>query len=240
MLSSDALFSYFIPYESQEMLRRFLVRTYEQQPSFKEKATKLSYQNAATLHYEWMIGKTYWQEGMLASFYVQPLLYFYGMTHFLKGIILLNDPYYPANSDVLAHGVTSRKRKKKGYSFLEDEVKVQKRGFFPHFSKELFHVEHVTGEKWQMGHLLYSLPHMQSLMQQCQLANFSSLVKKLHPLAIHFLLLYNLSMICRYEAEWWGELLTLSHGEDYPVVKHYLMTVAHQVPPLFQPFFMSG
>lgn len=239
MLSSDALFSYFIPYESQDILRRFLIHTYQEQPSYREKATELSYQNTATFHYEWMIGKTYWKEGSRASLYVQPLLYFYGLTHFLKGIILLRNPYYPENADVLAHGVTSRKRKKKGYSFLTDEVKVQKRGFFPHFSNVLFHVEHTTGQKWKMGDLLYSLPHMRAFIHRFQLEDTPSfsVVKTLHPIAIHFLLLYNLSMICRYEAEWWGELFTFSHGEDFPFVKHYLMTVPHHVPTLFQPFF---
>src|SRR5699024_3605282 len=36
---------------------------------------------------------------------------------------------------------------------------------------------------------------------------------------IHYLLLYNLSMLSRYESQWWGELLTLKRSEERRVGK---------------------
>ncbi len=55
------------------------------------------------------------------------MLLFYGMSQLFKACLLTIDPNYPESTTVLAHGVTTRKRKKQGYQFLEDEVKVQKK-----------------------------------------------------------------------------------------------------------------
>lgn len=50
--------------------------------------------------------------------------------------------------------------------------------------------------------------------------------------ASHYLLLYLLSMLCRYETEWWGEL-TMSHGlvERY-LVEHFLEVHATAFPSI--------
>ena len=34
----------------------------------------------------------------------------------------------------------------------------------------------------------------------------------------HYLILYNLSMIARYETEWWSELLKTTPNDDYPIL----------------------
>ena len=39
---------------------------------------------------------------------------------------------------------------------------------------------------------------------------------------IHYLLLYNLSMIARYETEWWSEMLKSNSSDDYPFIKNFL------------------
>ncbi|GAA0502214.1 YaaC family protein [Salinibacillus aidingensis] len=51
-----------------------------------------------------------------------------------------------------------------------------------------------------------------------------------HEVMTHFLLLYNLSMICRYETEWWGELLHSFSNNDYPYILHFLSITAKKIP----------
>ena len=38
----------------------------------------------------------------------------------------------------------------------------------------------------------------------------------------HYLLLYNLSMIARYETEWWSELFKTIPNDDYPTIIQFL------------------
>ncbi|MFB4163652.1 YaaC family protein [Alteribacillus sp. JSM 102045] len=312
--NDTALFSYFSPYESQEVLRRWLLETYLLRPDLKKEAYEWSYQNASIFHYEWLIGRNYWIEGIHSSLLVKPLLLFYGLTHLLKGLVLIVDPSYPSTVEVLAHGVTSRKRKKKGYTFLDDEIKIQKKGFFPHFSQFMFHMKHSTGEKWKMSELLLlieeilplyckvkgtgdlpridinnsylmietpqpiyqediksfsnTLENMGIQLQGIKQVNDTSVSLKINKLTehqkslflennnqlflpplrsahdrllpklcVHYLLLYNLSMICRYEGEWWGELISLQYSEDYPFIKTYLTAAEGSIPSLFKPFF---
>ncbi|WP_240376338.1 YaaC family protein [Bacillus piscicola] len=232
------LFSYYAPYESQEFLCHWLKQQYEKHPDFYQQAATQSYNNTPVFHYEWMIGRSYWKEGLRAPLMIKPLLLFYGMTHLLKGIILLEDPVYPASAEMLAHGVTTRKRKRKGYTFLEDEIKIQKKGFFPHFSNVLFHVEHAAGEKWKMKELLMKEDSLLALFQKIiETDNFPSLANELPAVCTHYLLLYNLSMISRYEGEWWGELLSQQQSLDYPFIKSYLEAAGTTIPKLFQPYF---
>lgn len=54
----------------------------------------------------------------------------------------------------------------------------------------------------------------------------------LHEILVHYLLLYNLSMICRYETEWWGELLSTFATRDYPFIRRYLDIASAKVPIL--------
>ena len=51
-------------------------------------------------------------------------------------------------------------------------------------------------------------------------------------IAVHYLLLYNLSMICRYEAEWWGELLHTFDGGDLPFILQFLSITERKIPSL--------
>ncbi|MDQ0297618.1 hypothetical protein J2S78_000026 [Salibacterium salarium] len=310
---TDELFSYYQAYESQEVLHQFLYQAYRFRGASKKEALEWSYRNTPVFHYEWFIGRTYWKEAVNASLITQPLLLFYGLTHLLKGITLLEDPFYPTTVEVLSHGVTTRKRKKKGYTFLNDEVKVQKKGFYPHFSKHLFHMKHSVGDKWKMKHLLMkweplfllylqikgddALPRVhwthslltvdnlsfinqdkiKSLDRQLKESGINTgeakqqstsaitfelespserlkdlLLKKggklyfppllstfslLSTLSAHYLVLYNLSMICRYEGEWWGEVITQHYSEDYSFIKQYLTLTISDAPALFERFF---
>lgn len=51
-------------------------------------------------------------------------------------------------------------------------------------------------------------------------------------LLIHFLLLYNLSMIARYETEWWSELIKMMPNKDYPFIQTFLQITSSKGPYL--------
>ncbi|WP_368731596.1 YaaC family protein, partial [Pseudomonas sp. 2822-17] len=50
----------------------------------------------------------------------------------------------------------------------------------------------------------------------------------------HYLLLYNLSMICRYEIDWWGELLYSFTNNDLSFIKSFLQCTSEKAPRLLQ------
>jgi hypothetical protein len=49
-------------------------------------------------------------------------------------------------------------------------------------------------------------------------------------LLTHFLLLYNLSMIARYETEWWSELTKMMPNKDYPFIDSFLNITQEKGP----------
>ncbi len=59
----------------------------------------------------------YYDQFSKAPLALKPLLLYYGYVQLLKAILLTVDPIYPQSSSVLAHGVSTRKRKKQHYSF---------------------------------------------------------------------------------------------------------------------------
>ena len=74
-------------------------------------------------------------------------------------------PDYPESTTHLAHGVTTRKRKKKDFSFLEDEVKIQRNGLFTYAAEYLFSITPFPYEKIKMKHLLVCIPEMNELFR---------------------------------------------------------------------------
>ncbi|WP_110926048.1 YaaC family protein [Bacillus massiliglaciei] len=63
-------------------------------------------------------------------------------------------------------------------------------------------------------------------------ANKDSKNYKMPELLLHYLVLYNLSMIARYETEWWAELLKMMPGDDYPHIVHFLHIHQRKAPLL--------
>lgn len=51
-----------------------------------------------------------------------------------------------------------------------------------------------------------------------------------HELLIHYLLLYNLSMIARYETEWWSELVKTMPNKDFPLIETFLQITLEKGP----------
>ncbi len=275
-------------------------------------AEKRSYENCYPFIYYIEHGKNYYSLTEQAPLSIQPLLLFYGMIQFMKACLLTVDPLYPETTTVLAHGATTRKRKKKFYEFLQDEIKIQKNGLFTHTANKLFHLYHSEGEKYSMQQLLDSIPEIQILLGRKNtmyetVLNGNTLaipidvldsyhmtserfstylptkadylvsssvtkeyitfhcLKKISPysclpfayhsetgsfylpkvkenlsplpeLLVHYLLLYNLSSISRYETEWWYHMLHHYEEEDFPFINGFLSITKIKMPYIFSSF----
>lgn len=283
-----------------------------------EQAEQKSYENSYPFIYYLEHGQVYYEQAEKAPFIIKPILFFYGLVHLVKACILTVDPNYPETTSVLAHGVSTRKRKKQQYNFFQDEVKFQKSGLFPYMGEKLFHMKHLEGEKATMGDLFSQIAELNYLYSQTegrntflemeQLRDLFVLPKKVldsfhmtetrfvaylqaksdanihfqgneesslsfmmknvntyhfkplkysiennkfyFPLAreglidfpellIHYLLLYNLSMIARYETEWWSELIKMMPNKDYPFIQSFLQITAKKGPYLIYQYLMD-
>lgn len=292
--------------QSQRTVQTFLRACYE--PMEDVDAETKSYDNCNAFMYYIEHGLHFYESGKHSSIIVQPVMYFYGMVHLLKALLLTERPYYPETTKVLAHGVSTRKRKKQQYTFLEDEVKVQLHGLFTYVSRYLFSIKNIVSKKYTMYGLLSLIPEMNSLfywdsqekmirvgtIHSTQLTFPNDILdhyhltekaflqqltdhlpeindthirsKKIfidlsHPIKhsygpfyihlneqavyfpkqrshiqafpeimIHYLILYNISMLCRYETEWWGELIATKPDVDFPFIKHFLQHTADKIP----------
>ncbi|MFZ3591673.1 YaaC family protein [Bacillus sp. DJP31] len=320
MLDHQNVWHTYTPFQSSANVQEFLCRIYLKNNI--EDAEKKSYQNCYPFIYYLEHGKSYYQLSDQAPLSIKPVLLFYGMTQLLKACLLSVDPQYPDSTSVLAHGVSTRKRKKQSYDFLKDEVRVQKNGLFSHFSEAMFQVEHLDGEKITMISLLKRIPELNSLfdfsygenvsfplerseysygINKTILDNFhmteerfshfimnstkgnldisvkrvSNLIEisfdnqhlltplNCHPfyyhhtlnsyflttdrdltsyfpeVMVHYLLLYNLSMISRYETEWWSELLQNASTKDLPFIQQFIQTTSIKIPFLLSTFLYS-
>ncbi|CDQ18383.1 YaaC-like Protein [Halobacillus karajensis] len=209
--------------------RPFLLDCYERMGH--SRSEHHAYNNAERFIHGLTLGQDYWLTALDTPLSVRPLLFYYGMNHFIKSCLLTVDPGYPATAKVLAHGLSTRKRKKQHYRFLEDDIRIQPNGLFPHAAHHLFQFSSEKG-KVSMDELLRPLPCMRELYE----------LKKSPPIKIeeewpdllaYFAVLYNLSMLVRYEGEWWGEMEQMKDREDYVFIIHFLESAADQIPKLF-------
>lgn len=291
------------PFQTASFAQQFLKKCYRRQDSQHIEAE--SYRNSYPFLYYLQHGKRHYKLADSAPPELQPLLLFYGMTQLVKACLLTVDADYPKTTAVLAHGVSTRKRKKKNYAFLDDEVRLQKNGLATYFSSELFHLKHSEGGKLSMRELLERIPDLNDLFQdlyqqppfrpvsgksreveipieilddlhmtysrfihflethmavrveqkreseksiQLRYENTclpfpSSVEGELYlprnrehydhfpEMLVHFLLLYNLSMIARYETEWWSELFHHA-GDDLPFIDNFLTVTKKKIPLL--------
>lgn len=298
-------------YFSVTYSQNFLQKRYEHL-EIKD-ANKLAYKNCYPFIYYLEHGQKYFQQAMTALKELLPILLFYGTTQLIKAALLTVDPHYPESSQVLAHGVSTRKRKKNAYQFLFDEVKIQKNGLFLHCLNKLFSIKEVPGEKYKMEKLLVQIPELHHLFhsiknkpisyklvadhennyrvsekildeyhltlpsfqryfsqatkqQSCKITQRKNelIIKStslspnclknapilfdinknaflladrenycmLPELMIHYLILYNLGMICRYETEWWAELFHHYPEMDYPFIESFLRLSIEKTPQL--------
>lgn len=297
--------------QSQETARNYLYQCYRGCGNLETpEANSLSYQNTSRFMYNLEHGSAFYADARKCQTLLRPILYFYGMVHLLKASLITVRPYYPESTKMLAHGVSTRKRKKKQYSFLKDEVKVQHQGLFPYVSEHLFQIRPIPFEKIAMEQLITLIPELAFLHRLEQREGLIKVGKvgsrslhfpanilddyylsanafinrvKTHtpPVAdtkvnstsitielklpisdssgpfftdeakgdiyfprhrsqfipisevmVHYLLLYNLSMLSRYESQWWGELLTMRPDIEYPVISRFLDLTADKMPLL--------
>ena len=305
-------------FHSASTTQQYLKKNYRNRQTGQEDAD--SFNNCVPFIYYLENGETYYQQAMHVPLAIQPILLFYGYVQLIKACLLVVDPAYPSSSALLAHGVTTRKRKKQHYSFLQDEVKIQRNGLFSHMAEVMFHMKHLDGEKISMKHLLSEIPEMAPAYSFFRLQKYyplqeinnrqyrtpSSLLDSLHKTAeglqnylnkegqansykvqeekdnlliytekklsvnrsspfrfnasdstfqisgsketrthrmeemlIHYLLLYNLSMIARYETEWWLDLLKTAPNEDYPLISQFLNISLFKGPFLISEFLLE-
>ncbi|RDW15260.1 hypothetical protein CWR48_19735 [Oceanobacillus arenosus] len=308
MNKSNSFYTYL---QSQQTAQKYLLQSYKKIGIIDAEAK--SYENCNPFIYYLDHGNQFFESGKKVDLFARPILYFYGMTHLLKACLLTKRPNYPESTSHLAHGVTTRKRKKRNYSFMEDEVKVQHHGLLPYFAEHLFAMKKLPFEKIKMGELLALIPEMTplfaygkhkkmvgvgscnspylqfpmdlldtyhltlnafvqriqshlplikqithdrttiqieltELLKQVEMGPFflhmydETIYFPIHresfypisEITIHYLLLYNLSMLSRYETEWWGELLQLKPDLDYPFITHFLQTTAEKIPTMLE------
>ncbi|MEH7130917.1 YaaC family protein [Neobacillus drentensis] len=297
---------------SAEYCQRFLKNCYQRRNI--ENPEQKSYENCYAFLYYLEHGQVYYQQAASSPLIIKPIMLFYGLVHLIKACILTIDPAYPETTAVLAHGVSTRKRKKQNYHFFQDEVKFQKNGLFPFISEKLFHMKQLEGEKVIMEELLQLIPelddlflllegkrtfiklqtdHKQFVVPDTILDHFHMtenrfkefLASKFEKgvefsegglsfmlnttsfgrsplrfhleanyyalplnkgnyfnfpeLLIHYLLLYNLSMIARYETEWWSELTKMMPNQDYPFICSFLDVTMQKGPYLVYQYLMG-
>ena len=161
----------FIQFYSAHYTRQYLTQSYEKHQISQPK-TK-GYHTSYSFIYHLKQGQQYMNQALLSPTEIKPILLYYGLVQFLKACILTINPEYPENSQVLAHGVSTRKRKKSSYCFLEDEIKIQKNGLFSHFLQKVFHMEHDIGQKYTMNTLLTHIADMHPLFQKITMKDIS-------------------------------------------------------------------
>ncbi|WP_238942082.1 YaaC family protein [Bacillus sp. REN10] len=236
----DPLLSYY----SVPRAKSFLQASYKVNEI--EQVEQCAYDNCYRFIYCLEHGELLLKQAQQAPIAVQPVLAFYGLSHLLKACLLTVDPFYPTSVQVLAHGLSSRKKKKQNYHFFQDEVKIQRHGLFIHFSEKMFHTTHIEGTKLKMKTLLKQIPELSSLFLPYEKHSTSIKSEKneetifYSELMIYYALLYNLSMIARYETEWWYELLKLMPGEEYPFIKQFLTISIHKTPLLIEDYLRKG
>lgn len=307
----------FLYFFSASSSQSFLKKRYQLQQI--ECAEQKSYENSYPFIYYLEHGQIYYKQAEQAPLMIKPILLFYGLVHLIKACILTVDPNYPETTSVLAHGVSTRKRKKQQYHFFHDEVKIQKSGLFPYMGEKMFHMKHLEGEKTTMKELLSQIPELNYLFIQSEgkqtflqikeiddqyylpkeildsyfmtesrfiehwkneslsqieilkideqnipfkvtYSNVNELLpikvnvedgKLYYPktknslnlfpeLLIHYLLLYNLSMIARYETEWWSELIKMMPNQDYPFIQSFLNITSNKGPFLIYQFLTNN
>jgi hypothetical protein len=307
-------FQSYSPFFSATDTQYYLKNCY-QKITFNQ-AEQKSYENSYRFIYYLEHAQIYYQQSKQSPLLIQPMLLFYGFIHLIKACLLTTNPGYPENTSVLAHGVSSRKRKKQQYDFFHDEVKFQKHGLFPYMLDNMFGLKYLEGDKLSMEELLQQIPELNPLFKQIEKKNifikipfngesFSfpiELIDFYHmtenrfvefiqgkslgsltyhekrnshflfqyegiphslplkynlenksyyfslnkgellnypELIFHYLLLYNLSMICRYETEWWSELLKTMPNKDYPFIVNFLDITSKKGPFLVYQYLME-
>lgn len=308
IMNEDKIKSFYTYLQSEQTAQQFLFDCYQNIEGINPEVK--SYENCYSFIYYIKHGLHFYETGKKLTDILQPILSFYGMIHLIKAVLLTKRPHYPETTKLLAHGVSSRKRKKRNYTFMKDEITIHNNGLYPYFSEHLFGIKRLFINKFNMQDLLILIPEMSSLFtfhNQQSLINIGkinekrlefplelldhyhlttrSFLRRLEPylpevlssnidhehiqielatpitnssgpfffntidqsisfplnrthffpiseIMVHYLLLYNLSMLSRYETEWWGDLIATKANIDYPFITHFLNHSSKKIPLL--------
>ncbi|HOJ92304.1 MAG TPA: YaaC family protein [Dictyoglomaceae bacterium] len=143
------------------------------------------------MHYTLIQAKSNFETAERSDFFVSPTLYFYGLVALSKIIILKKNKIIPRE---VLHGLTVRVAGEKSvdwnknYDPRVETVLIKEKGLFPTFYKSISRFALPEGEKYTLGELFTYLNRKTSL----------------DPLAVHYLILFLLSMLSRYEPQKWG------------------------------------
>ncbi|MDF2558318.1 MAG: YaaC [Bacillales bacterium] len=220
---------------SSKFTTSFLQKNYENLNVQNPKI--LAYENCYSFISYLEHGIIYFRQAEISPIQIKPLLLFYGLLHLMKACVLKVDPFYPENSAVLSHGVSTRKRKKSGYEFLKDEIKIQKNGFFSHAANQLYQIQISPFEKYSMLQLLDQVKDLSSTFKLLSIHLNKKVI--LPELLTHYLLLYNLSMIVRYESEWWSDLLKNFSHFDFIFINQFLNISLKETQSLVLKFLLE-
>ncbi len=139
---------------------------------------KNSFKNSERFIYFLKHAESFYKQAAYSPLEIKPILLFYGMAQLIKACLITRDPHYPSHTSVLAHGVTTRKRKKQNYCFSDDEVKIQRNGLCVHFMKHLFGQSDVVDERYTMKKLLMGVPELSDIFYFQQKERFMTKVEK--------------------------------------------------------------
>src|SRR5699024_6678101 len=133
-MNQKTIESLYINLNSQQTAQEYLYKS-NQEIGDKD-AESNSYQKCNAFLYYLQHDKKFYENGQKLDLALQPILLFYGMGHLIKAVLLTKRTDYPESTAMMAHGVSSRKRKKKHYKFIDDEVKIQHKGLFPYIDRK--------------------------------------------------------------------------------------------------------
>lgn len=159
------------------------------------------------LHYTLKQAKLSFETKTKIDIYLSPLLLFYGIVALAKITIFLKTHEIPRE---VLHGLTVRVAGEKSidwskeYDPGKETILIKEKGLFPTFFKCISNFQVPEGEKFTLEEL-FKYQHMNT---------------SLHPLAIHYLILFLLSMLSRYEPQKWGWAIDKSSFSNK--IKSYL------------------
>lgn len=89
----------------------------------------------------------------------------------------------------------------------------------------VFEADPLDTEPWSSPNLAFHLEKNQYYLpsQRDQFLHLPEMI-------IHYLVLYNIGMIARYETEWWYELLTQHVSDDYVLIRRFLEVTERKFP----------
>lgn len=105
----------YLPFYSTSYTQKYLLKAYQEQGITE--AAQYSFSNCYPFISYIENGLLYLKQTAQAPAQIKPLLLYYGFTHLLKACVLIVDPIYPETTAVLAHGVSTRKKKSNNMSF---------------------------------------------------------------------------------------------------------------------------